>query len=459
MQSILTTNQTSKLFHSHIILTVFAMICLAAITIFGVKGLLLSLVVAVGSVIVPYLYNKPEYFLFFSLFIYPFTRLLPLDNKFILTGCLYTLAMPCAIWLFFKTFSSISKNLKFLVPMMLYSGLVLLSMFNVNSSMIEVLKEFGRTFYAIFIILALCNYLQENKHKIFDFCKYISYMLNTIALIAVFQYITKTGGFVVEGVFRARGTFFNFNEYGYIISIFIAFALFMLLQAKEKKERIYWVGTIGLNLIALLATMSKTSLVNTALVFGIIAFALPWKRKIQFIGISAILAPILLLYFRHTGMLNTIIQRFSDNTSLFWRFEIWGMLQNMISQGNFLLGEGANASREFLQLVVPLGESFAPHNIYLETIYNYGIISFIPFILVFLLVFLKGIQILKSDLPNKIAGISIIAVITVTLIQNFVSNAFYDRSVNVIFWGILALLIVAADANFKVDNQQSNYTI
>ncbi|MCK7516050.1 MAG: hypothetical protein MZV70_76815 [Desulfobacterales bacterium] len=104
----------------------------------------------------------------------------------------------------------------------------------------------------------------------------------------------------------------------------------------------------------------------------------------------------------------------------------------MIIQGNVLIGQGVNASKQFLEVLVPLGESFAPHNVYLEAAYNFGIIGLIAFLGIFLLILFKGISIFFDfSLPNnqnRLIGATLIIIALITIIQNFVSNAFYDRA-------------------------------
>ena len=246
-----------------------------------------------------------------------------------------------------------------------------------------------------------------------------------------------------EGFYRVRGTFTNFNEYGYIISLFICFALYVLLTTK--KHRFYWTFTIVLNIIALAATFSKTSIINTALIFLIMGTFLPWKRKLQLFAASSVMSALLAGFLLYTGTYQALVLRFMDTASLEWRFAMWRNLYNLILQGNILLGQGLNASRHFLEAITPIGDSNAPHNIYLETAYNLGLVGLIPFVLIFILLLSQGIAIwADKGIPenqNKIIGTAIIVITVITMIQNFVSNAFYDRATNVMFWVILTLLV------------------
>lgn len=414
-----------------------------ATAIFGVKGLLFSALAVMGLIVTPFLYDKPKIFLFFALFIYPFTRILPLDDKFIITGSLYIVSFPCTFWVLNKYFGDVSRKCHYLWMMAVYLIIILFNCLRPETGIIDLAKEFGRTFFAIFSILAVYNYIESRPDSLQRLSKYLSYLFNAIAVIAIMQYVTKVGGLMNEGFYRIRGTFFNFNEYAYAITLFICFALYILLTTE--KQRLYWIASIGLNLIALMGTFSKTSIINTALIFLIMSMFLPWKRKVQLLTSSVVMGSLLMAFLFTTGTFGALVTRFSNSKSLGWRFQMWERLYNMILQGNIWIGQGVNASKNFLAVLMPRGESFAPHNVYLETTYNFGIIGLIPFVLIFIFILFKGLSVFfDKEITNhnsKIIGVSIIVITVITMIQNFVSNAFYDRAANVIFWVIITLFL------------------
>jgi O-antigen ligase len=437
------------------------LIALALIPIAFVKstGIIIACLLPLSVLIIPFYYKKPHIFLLFSLLIYPFTRYLPLDNKFIITGALYVFSFPCAIWVFFKYFKKISSTSVYLWAMMMYLTVIAFNIFRPNIALMGLVKEFGRLYYVIFIVLAVHNYIEKHPENLMKLCKFISYTMNIIALIAIGQYVTRIGGIYQEGIYRAVGTFGGFNDYAFILSVFICFSLYFILIADNHKARIYWTITIALNIIALFGTVSKTALFNTALIFMIMSMFLSWKRKFQlFIGgtiIGVILFEVLIL----SGAYSALVTRFGDTTSFMWRLEIWRTLYNLVLQGNIFVGQGAEASRSFLQMLVVPGESFAPHNIYLETLYNFGIIGLIPFVLMFIFAMFQGISIYidrtVTNQQHKIIGASVIIISLVAIIQNFFSNAYYDRACNVLYWVILTLLVCWHDHYKKViDNHE-----
>ena len=113
-----------------------------------------------------------------------------------------------------------------------YITVIIMNIFRPGNDIVELAKEFGRTYFAIFIILAVYHYVKSNKENLLKLTRYLSYMLNIVAFIGIIQYVTKFGGLFAEGFYRSRGTFFNFNEFAYVISIFICFALYFLLIPK-----------------------------------------------------------------------------------------------------------------------------------------------------------------------------------------------------------------------------------
>jgi O-antigen ligase len=443
MENISGLNQVEKVKYSYIFIIGLMILAAFAVAILGIKGLILSILGLTGLILAPLLYNKPKLFLFFSLLVYPFTRFLPLNDKFIITGVLYTLSLPCVFWIIKKYFRKVSTHSFYLWAMVTYIAVILLNFIRPGTSMVELAKEFGTTFFGIFIILAIYNYVERSWENLHKLTKYLSYLFNIIALIAIGQYVTGIGGMVNEGFYRVRGTFYNFNDYAYVLSLFICFALYVLLSSN--KHRFYWIMTIGINLVALSATISKTSMINVALIFLVMSMFLPWKRKIQLFASSVVIGSLLAYFLILSGTLNSLVLRFMDTSSFEWRLDMWRRLYNMILQGNTFLGQGINASKGFIALLVPAGESAAPHNVYLETTYDLGLIGLIPFILIFAFILIQGIAIFTDketiNNQNKIIGTSIIIIALITIIQNFVSNAFYDRAGNIIFWAILTLLV------------------
>ncbi|MDD3012725.1 MAG: O-antigen ligase family protein [Candidatus Gastranaerophilales bacterium] len=447
MQNILAPvfGQVERTRYAYFFITLLLLLSLASVCFIKSLGIVIACLMALGIIVIPFYYNKPHIFLLFSVLIYPFTRYLPLEDKFVMTGLLYVLSMPCAIWVFCKYFRKISNTSAYLWAMIMYMIVISFNIFRPQTEFIDLLKEFGRMFYAIFIILSVYNYVENCPENLRKLSKYISYVMNIIAFIAIGQYITKIGGLNQDGIYRAVGTFTGFNDYAFVLSFFICFSLYFLLTAETTRARFYWTTTIALNIIALVGTVSKTALFNTALIFVIMSMFLSWKRKFQIFASAIVIGGSLFEYLIITGAYNSLIVRFTDTTSFMWRLEMWRTLYNMILQGNIWLGQGANASRNFLQLLVIPGESYAPHNVYLETVYNFGIIGLIPFILMFIFALFQGVFIYLDkgieNNQNKIIGISVIIVTLIAIIQNFVSNAYYDRAGNILFWVILTLLV------------------
>jgi len=437
--------QVEKSEVANILITILFLVCITAIALFKSIGIIFACLILLGVIVVPLYYNKPHIFLLFSVLIYPFTRILPLGDKFIITGALYTLSMPCAIWVFFTYFKRISKSSVYLWAMLMYIVVILFNIFRPQTELIGLAKEFGRTFYAIFIILSVYNYVEQSPLNLKKLCNRISYVMNIIALVGIGQYITRIGGMNQDGIYRVIGTFTGFNDYAFVLSFFICFSLYFLLNAGTTKARVYWTATLALNLIALTGTVSKTSMINTALIFVIMSMFLSWKRKLQLLAIGLVIGSVLLDFLIVTGAYSSLITRFGDTTSLTWRMEIWRTLYNMILQGNVWLGEGVNASRNFLQLLVVPGESYAPHNVYLETAYNFGLLGLIPFVLMFVFALFQGAYIFLDrgieNNQNRIIGISVIIIAIIAMIQNYVSNAYYDRAGNLLYWVIMTLMI------------------
>ena len=450
MQNITNIGLNEKLKFSYLFTSGLVILEIASIILLGTRGLYIALAGCLSLVVMPVMYNKPRSLFLFALLLFPFTRILPFGDKFVVTGILYTLAMPATIWLIQKSFGNAAKKSYYLWGMLTYAGVILLNFLRPETGLPDLVKEFGRCLFSIFTVLALYNYIENEGldnsiKKLSKLCNYISYTINTIALITIGQYFLKFGGLSIEGVYRARGTFFNFNECAYVLSIFICFALYLFLTSNSLTQKFYWMASILLNMAAIVVTFSKTSIINTVVIFIIMSMFLPFKRRLQLIGGGVLIGALFSVFLITTGAINTVLLRFHDTHSLNWRYGMWRTMESMIWQGNIWLGQGINASKNFLALITPLGDSNAPHNVYLETTFNLGVIGFIAFILVFLFLIYQGLQMFfdKScaNNQNKIIGVTFLTITIITMIQNFVSNAYYDRAANVILWSILTILV------------------
>lgn len=401
-----------------------------SIKFMGGWGLIASILAVIGVILCMYVYDKPFIFLFISLFIFPLTRTLPESTKTLTTMMLYLSSVPCFLYLFEKYRKDIVSKIGIFMPFIAICGCIWLVL-GLRGETTEAVKEFFRWYYALFTVLAVID-CSKNIMPAEKLMKYFSYIMNFMAVIAFGQFVTKQGSWVVEGIYRVRGTFFNFNEYAYVISIFIPIAAFMFFKDKAK---LYWIFTMIINVFALLLTFSKTSIILTVVIMLVMSLFLPLRRQVQIwvlIGFSVIATALFLTF---TGTIGILEERFVSSRSMEWRLEMWQNMNRLIEQGNLIIGNGANAARNYLQYIVGYGESFAPHNVYLETLYNYGLLGLISFILIFIAAFFKGVKKFKE---NRLAASVILALVCVTLVQNYVSNAFYDRAVSIIFWAMFS---------------------
>jgi O-antigen ligase len=435
----------TPLWENQFILTALtAIVVVSPVFILGLKGLFAGIALLILALYAPLSYRKTGFMLFISIFLYPLSRILSGEGKMGITVALYTICLPCLTWIILKNFNKFKEIPFFLYPMIFYMGIVVLNLLRPHAEVTDFVREFGRDFFALFIVLGAFEFVKQDARNLKKFIFWVNGIMNVLALISVGQYVTKIGGIVIEGYYRVRGTFTNSNDYAFILAVFLCFAFAMFLISEIPRQKFYWIATIGLNSLVLVATFSKTSIVNTVFAMAIIAWFLPLKTKIRLFAALIFSGVALAIFMIYTGSLNLIIQRFQDNSSLDWRFEIWQHLKAMIFQGNILFGQGIEASRTFLERIMPIDSSNAPHNIYLETWYNFGLVGLVSFIMTFVFLALRGMTMIfsgKEPVKNKIIGTAILGITFIALVQNSFSNAYYDRAGNIIFWAIVAAMI------------------
>lgn len=461
MQNILNKSQEKNIKSEYFLNSGLIFLCLFLVIAMGTKGIYLALAGIIGLIICPFIYNKSNFFLLFALLVYPFTGFLTLENKFASTGIFYIIAFPSAIWLINKYFNKISRENKYLWAMAIYLTIVLLNLLRPEREIIEFVKDFGQIFYAIFTVLATYHFIKSDSENHAKLNKYLGYLMNTVAFISLGQFITKIGGITIEGYYRVRGIFTNPNEYAFILSVFICFAFFMYLNNDSKKHKAYWLTAIGLNLIALILTFSKTSIINTVVGLSFLGMFLPAKRKFQMLIGFVCTSSVLLTFMSFSNILPSLTARFTDMRSFEFRQMIYRYLTGSIEQGEIFFGHGIDASRNLLEKLMHFGVTNAPHDVFLEKLYNFGLAGIIPFALIFILLIFKGIEIFRqnasSSIKNKIAGAAIISIGFIAIIQNCVSNAFYSRPGSFIFWAMVTTIIYFSEYCKKPDFPIENH--
>ena len=368
-------NKRYKIFYA-LIAGLFALTIISFFYL-GFLGLIASFAILTSIAILPLVYNKYRFFLVLWLFIVPF-----FDNfrqiivagttpiVFLATG----LTIPFGLILIFREKGQIFKDLPFLKYLIVFQIIIFLNFFRQGtefSSIVEILKIFVQ----IFVIFCTYLYIKQNKtpEKLYF---WINLFVVTNCTAAFFQMITGIGLRLIEGVPRVNGFLGHPNVLGFLLNLYLPFAIYKYLYTKKQKEKNIWLGLIAVSVLTLFFTMTKVALFTFAVMLMILFFQLPYKLKFRIlitslIGIVAFLA---VNYLFSLNIIENLIERLNNTSSYEWRLKIWSYLISDINFSNIWLGHGINSEKHFLNMI-NYGEAVAAHNGYIQLIFEFGISS------------------------------------------------------------------------------------
>ena len=403
----------------------------------------------------PLLMFRNRFFLFLWLFISPFLYKSSYLGQisvptFIITG----LSMPYALVLFYNHMSELLKKFDFLKFIIFLQILMLLNLFRPDSSPALVLMMVRYYFIAFFIVGITYFYMKtENKASFIYKCTVPIGIIN--ALVAVFQKATGVGMMIIEGFPRVSGIFPHPNQCGFFINLFMPLSIYLLTQAKTRKQKIFFLFNFLLSLLVLVLTLSKTSylifLINIVLFMNIYG-NIKTKFKI-YLSIPIIASVILVLcsIFNY-NIIGLIGERFSNTDSLSWRLRIWSFVIQGMDLWKFLFGAGLDTADRYIMSVNSIYESSNIHNGYLQLVYELGIfgLSFIAFIVA---IFRRS---LKFMLDKKYSDVKIYGLIPLMLANVFLIETFFDQSIQSRF-SLYLFIVLSAVFYVKMNNAEESY--
>ncbi|MBI4398934.1 MAG: O-antigen ligase family protein [Candidatus Omnitrophica bacterium] len=217
-------------------------------------------------------------------------------------------------------------------------------------------------------------------------------LLWTTALPVLYAHfdLLRGGRFYEEGLMRITGTFSHPN----ILGFYLLFVIVLVFNALKNPTRPY--GIISRNLlrlylldviVLLIATKSRNAWLGAWLFF--LFYGLFRNRKYFFLCLAA---PIIFAFippvadriqdlFQNTG--GTLR---SDLNSFAWRWELWKRAWEHIWQ-NPVLGYGLASFKPLSVNFFPTYVGVAPHNTWIETLFESGVVGLTAFVTVFLFIF------------------------------------------------------------------------
>ncbi len=260
-----------------------------------------------------------------------------------------------------------------------------------------------------------------------------------IALYGIYGYITRQNVLVDTTTSLARivSIFAAAPGLAFFLSLIIPLALYRAITLQGFRRALALLAAIAL-LVAAALTFTRAAYICIPLSIIIMAFYMPSRNMRNTVLSSMIGVALLLVLLSATGSL-PIVARFAnpDIATLNGRTYLWQAIITHLDLSQ-LSGNGILASTALLNTLHVgingqgvIGTS--PHDLFLGTLYDHGIIGTLLLLLVFLALFcnlVAGIR--KASGEQRILFAVALAVLVNIFVQSFDSNEFWDPAVDII---------------------------
>ncbi|HEY9188737.1 MAG TPA: O-antigen ligase family protein [Ignavibacteria bacterium] len=347
--------------------------------------------------------------------------------------------IPLALWLIKKLFiekERINKNISDFFLFLFYFiclSSIILTIIN-NFSVLLWFKEII-VFSCYFIFFPLREYLTENKYRIKKVLISFGIMSTIIALYNLYQYRSRLA--LATQFYQVWGSRVGTTEQVFMFCILVIIAIVFLIKSKKIKSILLLL--VGLFLTSLILSFTRSYLIFTILGIIYLWFLFEKKDKIKvsiwvtiFLIISFFTMFILfdnLSKFIFQALINRFLTAKSNDISIIQRVIETEAIIKQIFQ-NPILGWGLGAAFRRYDLFFELHiMSYYAHNGYLYLWYKLGILgllSFLSFYFLKLMIIIKSIRIEENPLLKKILQAFLFILISF-LIISITSPQFYHK--------------------------------
>jgi hypothetical protein len=263
-------------------------------------------------------------------------------------------------------------------------------------------------------------------------------------------------------IFRGFGSFYTANGLGVLlcVSIFITWGLS---ASGTGKKRWLWMGLLGIQVLGIVATFSRSAW--AAVVAGVGILLLPgilkWvKHPIRLPKVliaSLVLACFSLpLIFANSNIRTRLLSIFTPTqvNEFTWRVAIWDYAGKQILR-NPILGMGTSIiDNTIVQIHDPNQiESFSTHNLFFDLAYQRGLIVLALYLIFWIVFFISAWKRYKSDLyPDQQERKLMLGLITsgIAYIISGIGNAsMMTENLATLFWFLFGVVIAWERLNLK----------
>ncbi|MGZ6364371.1 MAG: murein biosynthesis integral membrane protein MurJ [Ktedonobacteraceae bacterium] len=356
------------------------------------------------------------------------------------------LTVPVILLLFFFPIKEVFKRMPALAFLFAYLFWVFLSIgISPMSTGSFLTLWLLRMDYVAVSVLTIC--VLTTRKRLSGIIDAILLISTIVSVYGIYGYITKQNGVPdtqISSLFRISSIFAQTpTALATFLSIVIPLACYRAITMQGYKRVIGW-GLVILFLLTLILTFTRGTYISVAVSILIMVLFVPSRKlKIGVLGGFVAVGGVVALVATIADI--PIFSRFlnQDISSLNGRTYLWSALLDHFDPTS-ILGNGLNASDALLaNLRVGTGLGVigtAPHNLFLGTLYDHGIIGFILLALVFLVLTISLILgIRRSTGEQRLLFVIALAVSVSMLIQGFEASEIWNQSIGIYFWIVMAL--------------------
>jgi putative peptidoglycan lipid II flippase len=280
----------------------------------------------------------------------------------------------------------------------------------------------------------------------------------TLSAVGVLEFVLRLGGHWGHGAFliyQVGGIFGWSNSFGFYLDLILPLCLYRLLTA-PREWRPLWSGVFALHCVALALTFGRAAII-AALVMVVVTAALLAGRAGTWLirGIGAVVvATAALALVPGLGLL----RRLTDGVlTLNARTSAWGYLLPRI---NFLnpFGAGYYSSYTLLLQAHP-GDVIAPHSLYLQVLFDSGVVGLLLLAATFaLLIHGAWRRARTSQGPARVAASVAAGGLAGAVLYLGFGNEIWDFALGTHFWFLAALPFLPALDRWQAHQYAGEHT-
>jgi len=345
---------------------------------------------------------------------------------------------------------SIMKDIKILAKWFLTLTIFYIIVFasvswsNFNYNVYVLRQIFDTAIIPFFIAVLAFNLFQhENKAKVY--IQHLVIAAFILSIISIIQMALALSKGVID--IRTTGTFANPNT----LAIILVLSIPCLLHAKERNflPKIFtWIATFSI-ISGIICSVSRKGIITMIACFCIYNLLKKRYKTFFYTAVAFFLISIILSGVEIVG------NRF-DSTQIRTSFDTkWEMTSaglKMFTRSP-VYGLGFEGYKDHYSKYFPWKDKvrYDAHNIFITALANYGIIGFLPFILIFLIPLFASYRVIrkKSEISNEHAhGMAIICFVSVVsfMVNGWFAGGLFYSSIEVsLFFSNVALFLAVKD--------------